>query len=330
MSEVETSTALVSLVLAAGVSARELALAADIDQAWLEEPHLIPYAEGLRLWQAAETITGDPAVGLHAGAACTPDRVPMLGTLFGHSDCLRDALERLVRILPTVIRNVPVALESDEDGAAFEYTSPSTARHGVDAMFAGILAIARASAGHPIIPRAVCFQSPRPREPREYVRVFRRMPEWGKARSSLVFAREDLARPFRGAAPPLARVLERHMPHLLRTEQRVERGIEAAVCEAVDRCLDRGVSPTLSEVAAQIGRSGRTIQRELAGVGSTFRAARDRALRARARTLIVTTEEPIASVASRLGFASRTSFERAYRRWWGQTPAWARKAADQS
>jgi AraC-like DNA-binding protein len=324
MEEVETSTALVSLVLAAGVSARELAYAARLDPALIETPSLVPYATGIRLWDAAETLTGDRAVGLHAGEACTADRVPILGTLFGHSDHLGDALQRLARLLPTVIRNAPVGFELEPEAGTFSYRSPSTARHGVDAMFAGILAIGRSSAGHPVVPRHVQFQSGVPDDPGDYARFFGVAPRWGATICSMQFDAADLARPFRGAAPSLARVLETNMGDLLGAEGSPDAPIERAVSEAVHRCLDRALAPTLVEVSEQLGRSVRSLQRELSDAGCTFRAVRDRVLEERARAMVAEGSEPIRAIAARLGFASRTSFERAYRRWTGETPAQTR------
>lgn len=279
--KVETSTALISLVLNVGVSVRELALAADIDPRVIETPTLLPYEEGIRLWQAAEALAGDPSVGLRAGMLCTVDRVPVLGTLFGHSDDLGDALGRLERLLPSVIRHAPISFTRDADGGTFTYRSPSTARHGVDAMFAGILQIARHCADHSIEPRGVTFQSPRPSEPARYERFFGVRPRWNEPSSSMRFDAADLTRPFRGAAPALARVLETSAPALIGPEEPQGAGAHGLVEEAVHRCIGRGVGPSISEVAAELGKSPRTLQRMLAEAGSTFRDVRDEVRRAR-------------------------------------------------
>jgi AraC-like DNA-binding protein len=330
MEEVWTSTALVSLVLTTGVSARELAYAAQLDPKLVEAPSLVPYETGIRLWDAAETLTGDRAVGLHAGEACTADRVPILGTLFGHSDHLGDTLERLTRLLPKVIRNAPVSFENGPEAGTFSYRSPSTARHGVDAMFAGILAIGRTSAGHPIVPRHVEFQSDAPDDPGDYARFFGVRPGWGATTCSMQFDAGDLARPFRGAAPSFARVLETQVGDLLDADGFPDTQVERAVAEAVHRCLDRAVAQTLAEVSEQLGRSARSLQRELADEGCTFRAVRDQVLAERARTLVAESDAPIGAIATRLGFASRTSFERAYRRWTGEPPAKTRAETGES
>lgn len=324
MRKVETSTALISLVLNVGVSVRELALAADIDPRVIETPTFVPYEVGIRLWQAAEALAGDPHVGLRAGMLCTVDRVPVLGTLFGHSDDLGDALARLERLLPSAVKHAPISFTRDADGGTFAYRSPSTARHGVDAMFAGILQIARDCAGHPITPRGVRFQSPRPSEPARYERFFGVRPRWNEPSSALRFDAADLTMPFRGAAPALARVLETSAPALIGPEEDERAGADSAVKEAVHRCIDRGAGPSIAEVAAELGKSPRTVQRTLAEAGSTFRDVRDEVRRARAEALVREGSHSTSSIAARLGFSSRTSFERAYRRWFGESPARAR------
>ncbi|MEC7523088.1 MAG: AraC family transcriptional regulator ligand-binding domain-containing protein [Myxococcota bacterium] len=320
---VQTSTALVALVRNAGVSTQELARAAGFAREIVESPTMVSYAEGVRIWEAAERLTGDPNVGLTAGARCRPDQIPVLGTLFGHCADLTDALRRLARLVPMVIRGVPVGF--DGDTGTFSYTSPSTTPHGVDAMFAAVVQLARHCAEAPIAPCEVQLQSAPPRHPEVYERFFEVRPRWGAKRSSLRFTRATLAIPFRGAAPALAALLEERAPALIEPAGAERRDLRAAIIAAIRASLQDGLDPTLSRVALDLGTSPRTLQRRLADRGLRFTALRDATRRALAEEAVLTGSEPTLQIALRLGFASRSSFERAFRRWTGETPARARE-----
>ena len=79
--------------------------------------------------------------------------------------------------------------------------------------------------------------------------------------------------------------------------------------------------PSLDVAARRLGVSARTLQRQLAEQGHTFNSVRDAVLAERVRTLLERPNATVKEVAARMGYASRTTFVRAFRRWTGTTPA---------
>jgi AraC-like DNA-binding protein len=324
--EAMTSTALVAIVCNAGISVDELAHATRIPVEVLRTPTLIPYREGIRLWEAAERLTNDRTIGLRAGAACRVDRVPVIGTLFAHSSSLDDASRRVVKHLPRFIVGPSMSFETSEVGGLLTYDSPSSSRHGVDALFAAILQLARDCTDTRLGPHRVAFQSARPADAGPYERFFGLRPEWGGQHCAMEFETGVLQRPFLGASPELLRVLEPHASVLMDPSRQRPR-LEAEVREAVHRCVDAGHVSSISAVASRLGRSPRTLQRELAGLGLGFRTVRDRVLLERADRWLTGSNEAIGGIGAQLGFSTRSSFERAYRRWTGHSPAETRRSA---
>lgn len=82
---------------------------------------------------------------------------------------------------------------------------------------------------------------------------------------------------------------------------------------------------TLPVLAAEIGSSERTLQRRLRARGVRFRDLADEARRRVALDLLTTTTIPIAEIAWRLGYSETTSFNHAFRRWAGTSPAQVRR-----
>jgi AraC-like DNA-binding protein len=78
---------------------------------------------------------------------------------------------------------------------------------------------------------------------------------------------------------------------------------------------------TLAAVARRIGRSERSLQRDLQQAGTTFRAELEAARVALARALLVDTDLKIDAVARRVGCASAAHFATLFRRVAGEPPS---------
>lgn len=97
--------------------------------------------------------------------------------------------------------------------------------------------------------------------------------------------------------------------------------------EVLSAALTRNDSTPLSlaMLAAEIGSSERTLQRRLLARGLRFRDLLEEARRRVALDLLTGTSIPIAEIAWRLGYSETTSFNHAFRRWTGGSPAMIRK-----
>ena len=87
---------------------------------------------------------------------------------------------------------------------------------------------------------------------------------------------------------------------------------------ALVRALETGTS-SLTDVAALLAVSPRTLQRELTKAGTTFAKIRDEVRRETALRLLTTTEIPLYQVAAALDLGDATTFSQYARRWWGRT-----------
>ena len=95
--------------------------------------------------------------------------------------------------------------------------------------------------------------------------------------------------------------------------------LERRVRMQVSQSLSPGV-PTVSNIAGYFGMSGRTLQRRLSDRGYSFQTLVDESRRELAERLLKETEYPLAEVAFLTGFSEQSAFNRAFKRWAGQTP----------
>lgn len=139
----------------------------------------------------------------------------------------------------------------------------------------------------------------------------------GMPRHQIVFERAVLDAPLPQADPVTARELEQQCMRLLEFRRR-RRGVAGHVRSLVLAGLDG--SPAMDSIAAQLHVDPRTLRRQLAAEGTSFRELIDEVRATIADELLTVDGLTLADVASRLGYHDAAGFTRAYRRWTGTTP----------
>lgn len=92
----------------------------------------------------------------------------------------------------------------------------------------------------------------------------------------------------------------------------------------ITEALPSGI-PSVIQVADYVGMSARTLKRRLADNGLTFRDFVQNIQRKVAIDLIKNTTQSMAEIAFQTGFSEQSAFNRAFKRWTGQSPADFRK-----
>ncbi|MEN9728217.1 MAG: hypothetical protein RL434_2583 [Pseudomonadota bacterium] len=115
---------------------------------------------------------------------------------------------------------------------------------------------------------------------------------------------------------------------LARCESQCQRGDDQHLLTRVRRLLldsierDTGdAEPTLASVAARMHLSPRTLIRRLRALDTSFQQISDALLKTRATELLHDPEQRVQDIATRLGYTDAASFRKAFRRWFGTTPA---------
>lgn len=94
--------------------------------------------------------------------------------------------------------------------------------------------------------------------------------------------------------------------------------VEELVFEVLAHEADTSLG--LNEVAAELGLSGRTLQRRLAERGIDFRSLCSSSRLRRAQWMLRTSNVPISKIAFSVGYLEVSSFSHAFRRWAGESP----------
>jgi AraC-like DNA-binding protein len=290
----------------------------------------LPLPAVCRLWDDAAVILHEPNLGIAVGAR------PPIGEgviAYGMQACptLGDAWRLVVQFHRLMSDVIEPRLVEERGRARFSlYTvvpDPRMLRHISELILSKALLSGRTLTGLEWNPIIVRFRHPRPPNVDEHRSFFRAPLIFDHAVDELEIERGLLQLPLRGAEPRLLRFLDRYAADVL-SRLPPASDFTTVVRFAVATSL-RHQEPTLQRVAGHFHMTARTLQRRLAEAGLSFRALVDNARHELALRYLERDDLSIAEVGLLLGFDSKTSFHRAFRRWTGATPAELRRRLKQ-
>lgn len=280
------------------------------------------------LCRNALRITGNAALGLDVGRNLGIGQMGALGFLMQNAPTLGTALEAALHYTSALAPGWQLQLERAGATSAitFSETLPlgSLRAFAHEILLASFDAHARFLSGRRPIPFR-SFQLPfeEPPHASRYHELFGGAPAvFGRDVARLEFESSilDAAIPF--ADPATLQIAEQ-----ICVQRLVRESTEEGLLEQVRRLVstDPGDPPSLGAIAQVLQTSTRTLRRELGRQQTSYKQLIDEVRRARAEEWLASNSMPLGRLARGLGFASTSSFRRAYKRWTGRTPGAARQ-----
>ncbi|MCF4998200.1 helix-turn-helix domain-containing protein [Pseudomonas syringae] len=279
----------------------------------------------MRLGHAAIQLTGDPALGLRMGSHSRLNHAGLAGITAAQAPTVREAARCLIRFEALYGSNYrgQSSFHEDANGAwlRFYSISPYNAynRFVVDSIIAGWLQQLSSVGGEKLRAERIdiAFDAPDYRD--AYTVLGDCSLQFSAEHNQLRLSLESLAQRNPQHCPStwrhLLQLCERELEQLTRT-----RSLRERITQLLGPLLNGGREPDLEEVAARLKLPTWTLRRKLAEEGTQFRAILNDTRRDLAMTYIRDTELAFGEIAYLLGFASAEAFQRAFKRWNGQTP----------
>lgn len=270
-----------------------------------------------------------PAPGLAIGARVEPRHVGVLGYLVLASNTVGEAM-LAYQHFERLFYGVDIAeIGAAEGQIEIRWRAEDSIGDlvGDSVGIAALIAFLRRQVDNPPPPTHVSFVHPAPadaRERGEYAHFFGCPVEFGDTHTRVRFPLEYLSIAMPHSDPGLRTLLDRQAHALLAALPDPD-AFHRALQQVLLRLLPDG-NAALPRVARELHAAPRTIQRRLAERGLTFQSLLDRVRTELARSYLADRALSMTDIALLLGFSEQSAFNRAFRRWTGDTPSrWRRR-----
>lgn len=259
---------------------------------------------------------------LRIGAAMRSDEYGAFGLAWKSAPNLRGSFARSQRYGHVLGSAETYALEEGKEGLFFALEKEGDGSMGMlvsnEASMSAVATISDEVSTEPFQPLAVHFKHAARGDVEVYEAHFGCPVHFETKRDALLIDPKCLDIPNLLGDETIARFFDQHLEKEL--AKLAERdSLEKRVCLTVTRSLSEGV-PSITQIASELGMSGRTLQRRLSERGQSFQSLVDLARRDFASQLLRETDYSLAEIAFLTGFSEQSGFTRAFKRWEGQTP----------
>lgn len=318
-------------VQALGHDAQALLLQFGLDANRLAAPRArLSIPRYMRLGHAAIQLTDTPHLGLLMGQHSRLSHAGLAGITAAQAPNVREAARALVRFEPLYAANYRghSTLQEDAHGAWLNFYSISPYngynRFVVDSVLSAWIEQLSSIAAKRISTDKVCIEFAAPSYAARYSETFGCPVEFASSCNQLHLNQTTLALSNPQHCPStwhrLLEICEHELQQMTRT-----RSLRERITLLLGPLL-HGREPDLGEIAERLQLPSWTLRRKLAEEGTQFRSILNDTRRDLAISYIRDTELAFGEIAYLLGFASAAAFQRAFKRWNGQTPGDFRRA----
>ncbi len=288
-----------------------------------ESPQLrYPLAKIRELWDLSREASGDDAIGLKTGQYAKPMHFYAFGYSWLASSSLLGAMQRLTRYIQLMsTASVEISLTETRDSYAlttvFPDASNSPPKEGIDCGMTAVLALCDVVAEKEIRPLRVELTCPATVHPEAYRDALRAPIQFNAEVGTFHFDKDVLRAPLPHGTPDVARATDRIAEQYIETLD--PRKVASQVRQLLVSLLPSGRADQ-ELVSSRLNRSTSTLQRQLKGEATSYRAVLESTQRRLAETYLRDKKHSHAQIAYLLGFSDQSNFSRAFKRWTSLSP----------
>ena len=268
-----------------------------------------------------------PGFSVRVGQQMKMDDYGVLGLSWKTCSKAGEIFERCERYFKLLSNTYVFKVEKEED-ISYIHLHRDAYRRGVElsneATFSATVVVLQAMTESDIAPLSVSFKHSSPRDITSYDQAFQCPLAFNQTYNRLAYRSLDLEMRTAKADKSI------HAFLLERVEEETQ-GVEISplkVVSDVEQLIKEGLPsgiPSITQVGKHMGMSNRTLTRRLAESGISFRELIRQTQEKISKDLLINSPNSIGEIAFQTGFSEQSAFNRAFKRWTGQSPSSYRK-----
>ena len=281
----------------------------------------ISYISAGKLLARCAAATGCEHFGLLVGERSIPSHLGIAGYLVGSAPDVHTALCSVVKYLDLHDQGGVPALTTSGNRTLLGYAIHLPGVAGTDQIYDLAITVAcnimHTLCGRNWNPTEVHLTRRTPRDLTPYKGFFRAPLHFNTEESAIAFPTRWLSHQLPTADPLLHR-------HLVMEAEALHARQGAGLVDDLHRLLRQYLISrhcTAADIALQLGKNERTLNRRLHLEGTSFRDELEKVRYTVSQQLLAGTTATLAEIATSLGYADASSFIRAFKKWSGITPA---------
>lgn len=290
------------------------------------EENRIPYGLFCEVLERAAAMTGCPHLGLLLGSRFDHRCMGLAGKWMASAPDLESALTGFIELQSSATRGATAYLHRNGEHYIFGYGAYDRSALGYVQNYAMVSPVGfnllKALTGGKVGFVEVLFSFRKPRDVRPYANFYGVPVYFDQPQSGIVLTQESLALPIRGAMPL-------HFGEMQRLAASMTPSSATEWADRVRRILRRSLlkgETGASAVAAELGVPPRTLRRNLAAEGTTFKDILGEVRFGAAQELLAVTDLSAGEIGAALSYSNQPAFSEAFRRWSGMAPQqWRRE-----
>ncbi len=268
----------------------------------------------------AQTLTGDPALGLKLGLRLNLSAHAVLGQAFMTCMDLAQVIELFLKYNHLLASGLHFEFETVGAQCILTMvTTPAEAsvEFGYELFYGALINTLRGLLNTPELTLHMEFPYPKPAHCALYYEVFGAELMFDKVQGRILFDRDLLRTALPSSNPVLRNLYEVECARLLADLEE-----EKSVAERTLRLLRKleGQYPQMPQIAAMLNLSPRTYRRRLDEEEQSFQRLLDQVRAEHSTRHLQNKRLPLSSIAYRVGFSDASNFRRAYLKWTGKSP----------
>ncbi len=299
-------------------------LAVPIDS--IKEVQAVPADVFFEAHELIDSAIG-PGFSVRVGQEMKMDDYGILGMSWKTCSRAGEIFERAERYFMLLSNTYVFKVEKNIDNSEVHLFRDSY-RRGVElsneATFSATVVVLRAMTESDISPITVSFKHGPPSELKDYETAFNCHILFNQSSNFIAYRTRDLEMRTAKADASINRFLLERVQEETRGMEVSSSKIVLDVQKLIRDALPSGI-PSIIEIGEHMGMSNRTLTRRLSENRITFRDLIQKSQEEISKDLLQNSSRSVAEIAFQTGFSEQSAFNRAFKRWTGQSPVEFRK-----